>query len=238
MNFPGTSDFIDIHTHGAGPLPGIFCVNNLMAHEKDLPHDTPGMTFTAGIHPWYLDEGNRNDLLEFVRSVSGDSNLAAIGEAGFDKLRGPSIDLQRTTFEEQAVLAKVMRKPLVIHCVRSWDELLAVYKRVKPEIPWMIHGFRGRKELASQLLSCGMYLSFWFDFIVRPEATELVKAVPKERIFLETDGADVDIRDIYSKVAVDLAISIDDLKKIIFDNFKILFVNENRSHTHKGGLKE
>ncbi len=227
MNLPGKDDFIDIHTHGGTPSPGIFLVDNLMAHENIIPQNTPGMTFTAGIHPWYLNEGNRNELLDYIRFISGDPNLAAIGEAGFDKLRGPSIDVQRITFEEQAIIAKELRKPLVIHCVRAWDELLAVHKRINPEIPWMIHGFRGKKELASRLLYSGMYLSFWFDFIVRPESSGLVKVLPKERIFLETDGADVDLRDIYKKVSADLSISIDDLKKIISDNFKALFVNKN-----------
>lgn len=226
MNLPDKDDFIDIHTHDARPAPGIFCVSNLMAHEHILPGNTPGMTFTAGIHPWYLDDGNSRELLNYVRLVSDDSNLAAIGEAGFDKLRGPSIGLQRSVFEEQAVIAKEKRKPLVIHCVRAWDELLAVHKRIKPEIPWMIHGYRGKKEHASQLLACGMYFSFWFDFVLRPESAELLRALPKDRIFLETDGADVDIREIYRKVSSDLSLGVDDLKKIISDNFKVLFVNE------------
>ena len=69
-------------------------------------------------------------------------------------------------------------------------------------MPWLIHGFRGNVELAKQLLSKGMYLSFWFDFIIRPESSKLVRSLPKERIFLETDGADVDIRTIYEKVAL------------------------------------
>ena len=69
-------------------------------------------------------------------------------------------------------------------------------------MPWLIHGFRGNIELAQQLISKGMYLSFWFDFVIRPESSELLRSLPKDRIFLETDGADVDIRDIYKKVAM------------------------------------
>ena len=100
------------------------------------------------------------------------------------------------------------KKPLVIHCVKAWDELLASHRNLKPETPWLVHGFRGKKELAlQQLLSKGMYLSFWFDFVLRPESAELLRFLPKERIFLETDGADVDIKDIYNKVANDLGIT-------------------------------
>ncbi len=90
-------------------------------------------------------------------------------------------------------------------------------------MPWLVHGFRGNVELATQLLSKGMYLSFWFDFILRPESSGLLKKLPLNKIFLETDGADVDIRDIYSKVANDLDLSVDELKSIILNNFNDFF---------------
>ena len=61
-------------------------------------------------------------------------------------------------------------------------------------MPWLVHGFRGNMELASQLLSKGMYLSFWFDFVLRTESADLLRHLPVNRLFLETDGADVDIR--------------------------------------------
>ena len=90
-------------------------------------------------------------------------------------------------------------------------------------MPWMIHGFRGNKELAKQLLSKGMHLSFWFDYVLRPESTELLKSLPPDRIFLETDGADIDIRIIYEKVARDLDMPVDKLKSIVLSNFNDFF---------------
>jgi len=225
MNLPSQDDFIDIHTHGAVPSPGIFSVETLMAHEERKPEETIGLVFTAGIHPWYLNESNRKEQLEYIRGVAANPCLIAIGEAGFDRLRGPSMDLQRSTFEEQVEIAEEVHKSLIIHCVRWWDELLLAHKKFKPHKPWLVHGFRGKKELGLQLISSGMYISFWFDFIVRPEASELVRALPADRIFLETDGADVDIRDIYRKVAVDLSITVADLKKILFDNYYRLFID-------------
>jgi TatD DNase family protein len=133
------------------------------------------------------------------------------------------MELQRSVFMEQAKIAEGLNKPLIIHCVRAWDELLKMHRLIKPSAPWMVHGFRGKKELAAQLLSRGMYISFWFDFIIRPESSYLVRFIPRERIFLETDGADTDIRDIYSKVANDLGIEISELKNIIIRNFNELF---------------
>lgn len=223
MNLPQAGDFIDIHTHGSGSADGIFSVENIIAHEGTDPGTISANAFTAGIHPWHLNEANRESLIDFIRKISGNPSLIAFGEAGFDKLRGPSIELQRSTFAEQVKIAGENGKPLIIHCVKAWDELLAAHKNLKPLTPWMVHGFRGKKELALQLIKRGMYLSFWFDFVIRSESAELLRYLPKEKIFLETDGAEVDIRNIYNKVSVDLAVSVDELKSIILGNYKQLF---------------
>jgi TatD DNase family protein len=225
MNLPQPDEYIDIHTHDAKPAEGIFAVENLMAHENLKPEKISARAFTAGIHPWHLNENNREQLLEYVRNIAGNPDLIAFGEAGFDKLRGPSIELQKSTFAEQVLIAGENQKPLVIHCVRSWDELLVAHKNLKPVKPWLVHGFRGKKELALQLIKRGMYLSFWFDFVLRPESADLLRFLPKERLFLETDGADVDIKEIYRKVSGDLEISIDELKERMRNNFNLLFDN-------------
>jgi len=133
------------------------------------------------------------------------------------------MELQRRTFEEQVTIAEEYKMPVVIHCVRAWDELLSEHKKLRPKMNWLVHGFRGNKELASQLISKGMYLSFWFDFVMRPESADLLKSLPADRIFLETDGADIDIRDIYNKVSSDLGITTDKLKTIILSNYNFFF---------------
>jgi TatD DNase family protein len=225
MKLPQPDDYINIHTHQVKPAKGIFAVENLMAHENLDPAGISAGAFTAGIHPWHLNENNRDQLLEYVRKVSCNSDLIAFGEAGFDKLRGPAMELQKTTFEEQVQIACENQKPLIIHCVRAWNELLAAHKNLKPSTPWLVHGFRGKKELASQLLARGMYISLWFDFVMRPQSAELLRFLPKDRFFLETDGADVDIREIYRKVSDDLEIDVNELKKIIHNNFMVLFGN-------------
>jgi TatD DNase family protein len=223
MYFPLPGDYIDIHVHSGSPAPGIFLLESLMAHEEKLPLELPGVAYTYGIHPWFLQEDNHTQLISTVEKFVIRPEIIAVGEAGFDRLRGPSIELQRIVFDEQIRLSEAIRKPVVIHCVRAWDELLAVKKRLKPKMPWLIHGFRGNVELALQLLSKGMYLSIWFDFVLRPESGHLLKNLPVNRLFLETDGADADIRMIYEKVARDLNIEVNELKTIILNNFSEFF---------------
>lgn len=219
MIFPRESDFIDIHTHDAQHREGVFSVDVLMAHENRLPEKIPGILFTYGIHPWHLNAGNHDQLMASLMKNAENPLVIAVGEAGFDRIKGPDMELQRRTFREQAAVSEERGKPLVVHCVRAWDELLAEHKRIKPQMPWLVHGFRGKKDLAKQLVSKGMYISFWFDYILKPDSSDLVRSVPKERIFLETDGADVDIRDIYNKVSADLGISVYELKERIRNNF-------------------
>jgi TatD DNase family protein len=223
MILPDPEEFIDIHTHGMIAAEGVFAVENLMAHENINPETIESGAFSAGIHPWYLSEENQEELIDYIKEISNNERLIALGEAGFDKIKGPSIPLQRSVFSEQVLIAEKVKKPLFIHCVRSWDELMAAHRNLKPSMPWIIHGFRGKKELASQLIPKGMYFSFWFDFIIRNESSDLIRFMPMDRIFLETDGADIDIRDIYRKVAGDLSMEVTDLKRIIYNNYLTLF---------------
>jgi len=223
MNFPSAGDYIDIHNHGAKSSSRCFQVENLMTHENRFPDNESGLTYTIGIHPWFLAFDNYEHQISIVRQLAGHNNIIALGEAGFDKLKGPDIILQRIAFEDQVRIAEKVSKPLFIHCVRAWDELLSEHKKLKPSVPWLVHGFRGKKELAMQLISKGMYLSFWFDFILKPESSQLVKELTKEKIFLETDGSGADIKSIYDKVAADLDLSVDALKSIILANYEKVF---------------
>jgi len=218
MNFPSQGDYINIHSHGDTTAHGIFTLRNLMAHESVFPSDTI-FAWSFGIHPWYLNKDDQILLIRSVREIAGNQLLSAIGEAGFDKIKGPDMKLQISTFEAQVEIAEEFKKPLIIHCVKAWDELLAAHKKYKPSMPWLIHGFHGKKELAAQLLSRGMYISIWYSFAMIPESAELIRFIPRDRLFLETDGAEIDIRDIYNKVSNDLKIDVVDLKSLIFENY-------------------
>ncbi|HLN20293.1 MAG TPA: TatD family hydrolase [Bacteroidales bacterium] len=223
MNIPQPGDYIDIHVHGGKSSDGIFILETLMAHEDRLPEETQGAAFTYGIHPWFLTKENSKRQLELVKEITAEPGIVAIGEAGFDKLKGPSIELQSEIFNEQVKISEELHKPLIIHCVRAWDEVLDAAKKLKPKMPWMIHGYRGKIRQAEQLISKGFWLSVWFDFALRPESSELMKDIPADRFFLETDGADVSIKSIYEKVAADKGIVVDELKALLFSNYMKFF---------------
>jgi TatD DNase family protein len=229
MIVPGPKDFIDIHNHDVIPKPGIFSIDNIMVHEARVPDKNSGLVYSTGIHPWFLTGANFDFLLEKIESYSKLPFVIAIGEAGFDKLKGPSIELQRKAFEAQVIIANKLGKPLFIHAVKAWDELLFEHKRLKPVTPWIVHGFQGKKTLAEQLLSKGMYLSLWAGFVMNRDSSAIIKSVPAKRLFLETDAFDVDIRNIYEKVSNVLQLTVSELKGIIYQNYLDVFgdIKEN-----------
>lgn len=164
----------------------------------------PTQWCSAGIHPWYIY--NVDKQISCLESVASSSAIVAIGEAGLDKLVKTPLDIQKNVFLRQAVLAEKLNKPLIIHCVKSWGELIAVRKIVKPHIPWIIHGFRGNGELAQQLILQGFYLSFGEHF----QISSLRRAWP-ERLLIETDESSCSIQDIYQRLASGLQISVNEL---------------------------
>src|SRR5690606_26144103 len=105
MNLPVPADYIDILTHGdTVQCDGIFSVVSLMADERIRPEPVRGMAYTFGIHPWYLTDPVHDRQIEDVRKAAGNKLVIAIGEAGFDRIKGPDKELQRKTFEEQVVI--------------------------------------------------------------------------------------------------------------------------------------
>ena len=219
MLAPGEDDYIDIHTHGRATSPGVFKVKCLLTHQTERPHDYPEAAVSVGSHPWFLNEENFIEGLETVVIASSGQNVVAIGETGLDKVKGPDMALQIKAFEKQVDLANRLYKPVIVHCVKAWDELISVHTNIKPQTPWLIHGFMGSKELAKQLTERGFFISLWYSFALSDRSTELIKALPIERLFLETDSSDSDIREIYAKVAGDLNIPVSGLKSRLVKNY-------------------
>lgn len=219
MNIPQNTDYINFHDHGSIPVDGVFSVDNIMVHEGRTPSILDGITHSVGAHPWFLTEDNFERHLLSVRDMAVSGNVVAVGETGFDKLKGPSIELQRRAFERHFEIAEELSKPLIIHCVRAWPEILEEKKRLQPTTPWVIHGFKGKKELAQQLCDKGFYLSAWVEWAIRPVSSDTLNNMPLDRLFLETDGFDIGIEPVYKVVAGYLDMEVERLKEQMYKNY-------------------
>ena len=146
----------------------------------------PGGTYSLGIHPWATESLVGADELQRLETMAADSRTVAIGEAGFDRLRGGDIAYQTEIFEFQAAIARRLGKPMIIHCVHAFDVLLAEAKKLRPEPGmWIVHGFRGKPALARQLIDAGMALSIGLKY--NPDTLALI---PPGRLYRETDAQD------------------------------------------------
>lgn len=145
--------------------------------------------------------------------------VVAIGETGLDKITAGSPETfkrQQELFTQHIRLSEETGKPLIIHCVKAWDELLHIRKATHPAVPWIIHGFRGKELLATQLLDAGLYLSFGSFY--NPEA--LKAAWKRHHLLIETDDKQTNIREVYQQIASELKITVDLLSDEIGTIFK------------------
>ena len=146
--------------------------------------------------------------------------MSAIGEVGLDKAHRDTFGQQQEVFAQMIKLSETYRKPVIIHCVRAYSELIAMRKSTKAKMPWVIHGFNGSVETMRQLLKHDMYISLG-EVLYRNEtkAAEILKNLPVERLFLETDVSGREIKDVYSKVAALTGWEVGFLCKQIFENY-------------------
>ena len=116
------------------------------------------------------------------------------------------------------------KKPLVIHAVKAYDDIIRIHKAERPKQPWIIHGFRGKPETAGQLIREGLYLSFGEYY-----NHESLKSVPLDRLFLETDEGNMPIDKLYRKAARIRNLSTHRLRKSIKENISRIFTFPQQS---------
>lgn len=143
----------------------------------------PGGTYSVGIHPWDTVGLPSLSTLKALVAAARDPRVVAVGECGFDTLRGGTPECQRRVFDFQARLAERVGKPLIIHAVRSDTALIAAKRRLHPSQRWIIHGFRGNPVQAGQLLREGFSLSLGKRFNPAVPAV-----VPPDRLYRESDS--------------------------------------------------
>lgn len=175
------AEITDIHTHSLySPESSIY--NLRAASSVVIPAEARWLSI--GLHPWDTCGADTDSALQIVEDIAAaDRRVLAIGECGFDKLRGADYATQERLFRCQVEISERLGKPLIIHCVRAFNELLALKSEICPQQMWIIHGFRGKEQLARQLVRHGIALSLGRVF-----NPAVVGAIPSEMLFRETDA--------------------------------------------------
>ena len=214
--------FYNLHTHVATQQKN--SVELVNQFPQDFDASIP--VFTIGIHPWFIVEDRLASDLDIVETKLQEPNCLAVGECGLDKRIAIPIELQQLVFEKQLVLAQKYNKPVVLHCVASFDELIATRKKLNITVPMIVHGFSKSEQLAKQLVSNGFYISFGKYLLLNPELESVFKSIPDDKIFLETDTVSENIAVVYELAATYKGISMLEMQELIKHNFQKVFFKE------------
>ena len=211
--------FFNLHTHKFTNNSEVLELVNQYPWEFDaaIPN------YSIGIHPWYIDENRLESDLKTIDEKLQFEECLALGECGLDKRIEVPMQLQIEVFEKQIALAEKHQKPLVLHLVAAFQELIEIKNRLKISVPIIIHGFSKNEQVANELIKNGFYLAFGKYLLRNPELESVFKSVPNDKFFLETDTIDENLEEVYQLAAKYKSIKIEDVVEIVNSNFKTVF---------------
>ncbi|KIA91265.1 hydrolase TatD [Pedobacter kyungheensis] len=214
-------DFLDLHTHKTAEQQGAISIQSLSLTSDiflAMPKKKP---ISVGLHPWFARLETLELQMRYLEVVGKQANVKLIGECGLDKLRGENVNNQLLILTEQIKLAQRLNKPLILHCVKCFSELIALKDKLQVKVPMIIHGFNKNEVLGKQLLSKGFLLSFGTAILKKDSgAAKLIQEI--DNFFLETDDSATSILEIYETAANLKKCTVDELKACIFANWKKL----------------
>ena len=132
--------FIDIHTHRKEVSGNTIKVNNLFPGD-DIPPFTGRNFHSVGLHPRFIgNKDENNQMMQIMEDALELDHVIFVGECGLDKLAGTGFDEQIRVFKAQSFMAEEYQKPLIIHCVRAWNEIIELHQKSKQLVPCFFHG--------------------------------------------------------------------------------------------------
>ena len=213
--------YIDIHSHKKQDTDAIRIVD--LSEELDanlrIKH-----YYSLGIHPWYIKESMLDEQLMKIEVHMNANSFLTIGECGLDKVCATGIELQLLAFKKQIALSEKYQKPLVLHVVKAYNDVMQLRLATGAKQTWIVHGFNGSPQLAKQLTDLGLYISFGSQLgKYGSKVCKSIASVPLNRLFLETDNSDYTIEDIYTLAAACLNMDKVQLRQHLRRNFQEVF---------------
>jgi TatD DNase family protein len=197
-------------------------INHFTIVNKSDDNDYEDAYYSIGIHPWNAEEIEDNFFR--VEHLAINKRCLAIGEIGLDKLKGPEITIQKRVFERQILLSEKLKLPVILHCVKSWNDISSIKQCLKPTQIWVFHGFN-KVGILNEVLKNGLMISIGASILSNLKLQNALKKIPNNRLLLETDDTNIDIYSIYEKVSEIKKIPLSELEMIIEENFNRIFRN-------------
>ncbi|WP_426475412.1 TatD family hydrolase [Chryseobacterium balustinum] len=204
-------DFFDFHYHKKNTSKGIY---NLEYGETPA-----GFPYSIGIHPQDIQFESIECQFDWLKSNITE-NCFAIGECGLDGLISTEQKIQEQVFKRHIEISNEFKKPLIIHCVRKFYEVIS-FRKIANQ-PMIIHGFNKKQSIADDLLKNKFYLSFGKPVLYNLSLQNVLKTTPLDKIFLETDNEDFNIEELYVKVSELKGISLERFNEQILENLETI----------------
>lgn len=224
-NMPN-DDMDYIVTIGTTVEDSIQSVNLAKLHEK--------VYATVGIYPEYSVNTTEEDL-KTIEELAREEKVVAIGEIGLDYHYDYDKKSQKELFVKQLEIANRVGKPFCIHCRDAAEDVYEVLKENKHLInhSGLMHCYSEGKDWFEKFLELGLYLSFSGNITFKKADRSFLKEIPLDRIVVETDSPYLSpepfrgrrnepkmVQYVIEKIASEIGISSDELRKITTENAK------------------
>lgn len=214
--------YIDIHTHTYAPADDTIVLLNVFPGDDAVTLNEAYKSI--GEHPWHINEERWPMAKKAIEKAMNNNTVIAIGETGLDKKTNTDFKLQTKVFLEHLSIAETYRRPVVIHCVKAYSEILAIRNKSDQSIPWIFHWFNSDENMAREIIRKNGYVSFGIMlFKEESKAFRTFNKLPPDHIFLETDDAGYSIAEVYDRAAFLRNCDIKSLQKQIIGNFARCF---------------
>ncbi len=188
---------------------------------NDSLHDN--VAYSYGLHPWDINKVAENEVITRLEYLCKSKQIIAVGEIGIDRAIDTEPELQKHYFIKQANIADKYNMPIIVHAVKANSDLLQIKKQSKKNNKWILHAFNGSIQDAMQLINKQCFISFGERLAGSKKLQILLRNIPIEKVFFETDNSNITINQVYDTASQILGIGIDDLREQIFFNFKKVF---------------
>lgn len=202
---------LDSHTHRPVPYPQGVVQGALEAEPL------PGQLYSYGLHPWHIPADPAEALARLEEKLHT-PGCAAVGEAGLDSLCSTPMWLQVKAFKAQIELSEALELPLIVHAVRTAQEVVQMRRDARARQPWIIHGFRGKPTVLAMYLKAGCHVSYGERF-----NAESLRLTPADRLLAETDESPRPIEEIIASLSEARG---EDLFPTIIKNAADLFISK------------
>lgn len=161
---------------------------------SEIARAEPGVYAAYGLHPWWQKERSPH-WAGRLEQILKENPRATLGETGLDRWKeGADLQDQTAVLDVHLELATTMDRPITLHCLKAWPELLAAVKRhPRRKRGILLHSFSGPPEQIPAWVRAGAYFSISPHFLHPRKARQrgAFQNVPLERLLFETDAPDM-----------------------------------------------